>query len=341
MTPTSDTSTSSSTKPPRWGVGPEVFTPENARAYGAFLGRRYRDAPVIWILGGDRAPEEEEDLAIVRAMADGILEGDGGHHLMTYHPMGGRKSWEWFHDDDWLDIHLFQSGHGAPDAPNYAFTAEGYALSPARPVLDGEPRYEDHPIDWDPEKGWFDAFDVRQAAYWSVLSGAAGHTYGNHNIWQLWQSGREPVSSARTPWKSALAHSGAAQMGFMKNLFLSRDFLALVPDRELVSATHEGPCHIRAARHQDGQYMMAYSPCGRTIAVDLSRLAGERYRAWWYDPRTGAPTAIGTFEAENASAFDPPGEEGRGHDWVLVIDEFGSIVPPPGVTTSTTEARGR
>src|SRR5215218_37764 len=41
----------------KWGVGPEIFTPENARAYGEFLGRRYRTRRVIWILGGDRSPE--------------------------------------------------------------------------------------------------------------------------------------------------------------------------------------------------------------------------------------------------------------------------------------------
>lgn len=36
----------------KWGVGPEVFTVDNAEAYGKWLGDRYRDAGVIWILGG-------------------------------------------------------------------------------------------------------------------------------------------------------------------------------------------------------------------------------------------------------------------------------------------------
>jgi hypothetical protein len=75
----------------KWGVGPEVFTPENARAYGRFLGRRYRDRPVVWILGGDRSPEAPGHLAVVRAMAEGLREGDGGAHLMTYHPMGASR----------------------------------------------------------------------------------------------------------------------------------------------------------------------------------------------------------------------------------------------------------
>ena len=59
----------------KWGVGPEIFTPENARAFGAFLGRRYADAPIIWIVGGDRPIESETHLQIVRAMAEGLRRG--------------------------------------------------------------------------------------------------------------------------------------------------------------------------------------------------------------------------------------------------------------------------
>ncbi|MFZ0428377.1 MAG: DUF4038 domain-containing protein, partial [Acidobacteriota bacterium] len=47
---------------PTWGsywklVGENrirLFTEESARSYGRFLGNRYRDKPVIWILGGDQ-----------------------------------------------------------------------------------------------------------------------------------------------------------------------------------------------------------------------------------------------------------------------------------------------
>ena len=320
----------------RWGEGPEVFTPENARAFGRFLSDRYRDAGIVWILGGDRAPETNEHLAIIHAMAAGIESGGGGGHLTSYHPMGGRRSWEWFHESDWLDVHLFQSGHSSADAPNYAMTAEGYALVPTRPVIDGEPRYEDHPIDWDPENGWFEAFDVRQAMYWSVLQGAAGHTYGNHNIWQMWQPGRHPISSARTPWREALAHPGAAQMGFAKRLFLSRPFDRLVPDTSLVVAgSDDGPARLAAASDADGHYVMIYAPYGSPIEVDLSALTGHRIRAWWFDPRTGAATSIGAFAREGVHRFDPPGPESRGNDWVLVVDDASARFEAPGFLTAS------
>ncbi|MGH7574518.1 MAG: glycoside hydrolase family 140 protein [Longimicrobiales bacterium] len=320
----------------RWGIGPEVFTPENARAYGEFLGRRYVDDPIIWILGGDRIPESDQHHAIIRAMADGIRAASGGRQLITYHPMGGRKSWEWFHGDDWLDVHLFQSSHGQRDLANDRLTDEGYGLRPAKPVIDGEPRYEDHPIDWNPEEGWFEAFDIRQAAYWSVLAGAAGHTYGDHNIWQMWEPGREPVSAARTPWREALDHPGAAQMGYMKRLFLSRPFLDLVPDPfAAVSVAEEvekndGPDHIRVARDAHGRYLIAYTPYGRPIEIDLSLLSGDEVRAWWFDPRTGVATAIGSLRRAGRHSFDPPGDVERGNDWVLVIDDAAQGYAAPG-----------
>ena len=320
----------------RWGVGPEVFTPENARAFGRFLSDRYREAGIVWILGGDRAPETSEHLAIIHAMADGIESGAGGGHLTTYHPMGGRRSWEWFHESGWLDLHLFQSGHSAPDAPNYEMTAEGYALRPARPVIDGEPRYEDHPVDWNPENGWFEAFDVRQAMYWSVLQGAAGHTYGNHNIWQMWRPGREAISSARTPWREALAHPGATQVGFAKRLFLSRPFERLVPDTSLVVAgPREGGARVAAASDAAGRYAIIYAPYGSPIDIDVSALSGHRFRAWWFDPRTGVATAVGPIAPDGVQRFDPPGPETRGNDWVLVLDEESAGFRAPGVFSAS------
>src|SRR5258708_4975233 len=61
--------------PLKWGVGPIVFTPENAGPYGEFLGERYRDKPIIWIVGGDRIPETDEQKAIWRALAKGLRRG--------------------------------------------------------------------------------------------------------------------------------------------------------------------------------------------------------------------------------------------------------------------------
>jgi hypothetical protein len=305
----------------KWGIGPEIFTPENARAYGELLGRRYRSKPIVWILGGDRSPESPVHLAIVRAMAEGLRAGDGGAHLMTYHPMGGQSSGRYFHADDWLAMDMFQSGHGARDIANGRFVEADRARTPVKPVVDGESRYEDHPINWKPENGWFDDFDVRQGAYWSLLSGTAGHTYGDHDIWQFWQPGRAPISAARTPWREALRHPGSAQVGYARRLFMSRPFLELVPDQSLLAAgADSGAAHQSAARGRDGGYAFVYTPFGRPIVVRMDALRGPMVKAAWFDPRTGVSRPIGAFRASGTRSFDPPGDEQRGNDWVLVLD---------------------
>ncbi|MEA3207394.1 MAG: hypothetical protein QOE70_451 [Chthoniobacter sp.] len=88
----------------KWGRGPEIFTPGNARVYGVWLGSRYRDRPTIWILGGDRPCETPRHVAIYRALEEGLRDGDGGVHLITYHPMGGHSSSEYVNDEPWLGI---------------------------------------------------------------------------------------------------------------------------------------------------------------------------------------------------------------------------------------------
>src|SRR5690606_15246946 len=86
-----------------WGKGPVIFTPDNAYRYGRWLGERYRDVPnIVWVLGGDRAMHTRNHFEIVSRMAEGLREGDGGAHLMTYHPQGADSSSRQLHDEPWL-----------------------------------------------------------------------------------------------------------------------------------------------------------------------------------------------------------------------------------------------
>jgi len=312
------------------GDGPVIFNVKNARAYGEFLGKRYRNSPIIWILGGDRSLKKDEHLAIIRAMAEGLQAGDGGNHLMTFHPRGGENSANLFHQDKWLDFNMVQSGHGQLNTPNYKFALNNRALTPVKPTLDGEPRYEDHPVNWRPDQGWFDEWDVRQAAYWSMLAGACGHTYGDHNIWQMWQPGRRPISSARTAWQTALDHPGAFQMGHLRRLFESRPWQLLEPDQELiVGDAGSGAYHVRAARASDGSFAFVYTPMGKPVTIDLAHLTEHALTAHWFDPRLGKASSISTISRAEQQTFTPP-SQGRGNDWILVLDEQSRQFSAPG-----------
>ncbi|UCD52703.1 MAG: DUF4038 domain-containing protein, partial [Phycisphaerales bacterium] len=149
-----------------WKADTGIFNPANAKVYGRFLGRRYQDKALIWVLGGDENIRNDTERATVTALALGLREGDGGAHLITYHPRGPGLSSDYFHQAHWLDFNMFQSSHAARDHDNALFTEHDYLLSPPKPTLDGEPRYEMLAVGFynrgDPRHVRFDAYDVRQ-----------------------------------------------------------------------------------------------------------------------------------------------------------------------------------
>ena len=313
----------------KWGQGPEIFTPQNAAAFGEFLGRRYKDKPIIWILGGDRPVEDERQKKIIREMASGLRNGDGGRHLITFHPTGGRSSAEWFHGEAWLAFDMIQSGHNFNN-PNYDRIAADFARKPAKPCLDGEPGYEDHPAGFNPKNGYLDAYDARKFAYWSLFAGACGHTYGCHDIWQFYAPSRAPITAARTPWRVAKDLPGAGQMRHARALLESRPILTRIPDQSLLASDPgRGSDHTQATRAEDGSYAFVYSASGRPFTLDLGKLTGRRVRAFWYNPRNGTSDDAGTFEREGKKEFRPP-SQGKGNDWVLVLDDAARGYPELG-----------
>ncbi len=308
----------------KWGKGPEIFTPENAQTYGCWLGERYKDKPnIVWILGGDRPLENDLHRSIVRAMAEGLREGDGGSHLMTFHPPGGTSSSAWVHQEDWVDFHMIQSGHGLPFG-NYRMVAEDYVLDPVRPTLDGEPRYEDHPINFKPENGFFRDADVRQALYWAVFAGGAGVTYGHHCVWSMTT---EPSAYFPMTWQEAIDRPGAGQVRHLRKLMESRPFATAVPDSSMVLTDCAELDHVAVLRG-DG-FAMFYSPTGQGFTADLSVMNFEKWIATWYDPRSGEAQIQGEFHRETAVLFAPP-TSGRGQDWVLVLDDANEAFPQLG-----------
>ena len=329
---------------PTWGdkfhsrqhePGPKVFDEANAEVFARFVGERYRERAVLFILGGDRNPDTDEDLAIIGAMGR-ALKATAPRNLVTYHPRGPGRSSEFFHGEDWLDFNMVQSSHTGRGSDNAVNVELDRALEPAKPTLDGEPRYEAIPIDFymngvNPALR-FDAADVRTAAYRPLLAGAAGHTYGNNNVWQMWSPEHESVIWADTPWHEALDHPGAFQMGHLRRLFESRPWEKLVPDQGfVVSQNAPGPAFIRAAVASDHSFAFVHSPQGVPFVVDQQRLGAPELTYWWFDPRYGRAYEIHTGTGSGTQAFTPP-SSGPGRDWVLVIDDPRKGFGPPGQT---------
>lgn len=309
-----------------------VFTERNAVAYGEFLGKRYGDR-VIWVLGGDRNPNVQAQ-AVWRALARGIAVGatgreDYGPLLMTFHPTGGSTSSTWFHRDAWLDVNMHQTGHSpAHETRGWEKIAADYAREPVKPVLDGEPLYEDHPLGFNANANGY-SFDahVRQRAYWHVFAGAFGHTYGNHAVWQMASPKWPPINGPLMHWRAAILRPGAAQMRHVRDLVESRPFLSRVPAPEMVADRLAGSARVEATRG-DG-YAMVYSGEGRPFTLTLGSVSGQTLKAWWFNPRTGVAAEAGEVPNTGSREFRPP-SLGFGSDWVLVLDDAARGYGPPG-----------
>ncbi len=330
---------------PTWGRywhdkvkdGKPLFDEQNAATYGEWLGQRYKEKNVIWILGGDRSVESDEQKAVIRAMARGLRKGDGGNHLITFHPPGGNGSSNWFQDEDWLDFNMRQNGHQPEFTGRYDKTHADYERTPTKPVIDGEPIYEDHPVSFNAKSfGHSIASDVRRPLYWDLFGGACGHTYGNHAVWQMWSPNKPPINNPLMPWSEAIHQPGAGQMQHGRALIESRPFLTRIPDDSVLitdrvptSVPGAGRYRFAATRDESGSFEMVYAPIGRKFSVNLEKISGANVKGWWFNPRDGKAQAIGTFNKKGQREFTPP-DYGEMTDWVLVLDDANRNFPAPG-----------
>lgn len=304
----------------RWGVGPEIFTVENAHVYGRWLGRRYREAGVIWIMGGDRNIESDAQRDIIYAMAAGLREGDGGAHLISYHPSGGQSSSSFVPHASWLDFNMIQSGHGRGDTI-VRLLAKDWSLTPTRPVVNGEPAYEAHPNHFRKgDDGWLDQHDVRRELYVTICSGAAGYTYGAHPIWQFYDRGRAPVNGPRLTWHEALALPGSSQLKVATALLRDKNLWRREPAGELiVKPEKQSVFPAQACWNPERTQALVYLPEGQRATLDLALIKGAQVSFEIINPRSGEVVAKGDVAGGAVQTITPPESFDGGRDWLLYL----------------------
>lgn len=301
---------------------------DEAEAYATFLAERYGDKPnVIWLNGGDTFGS---DSTATWKVIGRTLKENAPQQLVTFHPRGRCTSADWFHNEDWLDFNMIQSGHRAYDQDdtergygqdNWRFINDDYAMEPHKPTIDGEPSYEDIPVGLhDPAFGYWDHNDVRRYAYWSVFAGAFGFTYGHNAIMQFHKrTDGTPAFAAKDYWDIALNSTGSYQMQYLKNLMLSRSFFDRVPAQELLAENGEKYDYQVATKGSN--YAMVYAYRGGTIKVDLDKMKAEKVAVSWFNPRTGAIQETGEIKAAGVKEFQTPVSVNvDGNDWVLILD---------------------
>ena len=301
---------------------------EQAGRYGRFLAERFRDeANIVWIIGGDIKGDIKPE--VWNALAKSIKAIDD-RHLMTFHPFGRTSSVRWFNDAEWLDFNMFQSGHRRYDQirgdgddlaqasvaeDNWRYVQEALDASVTKPVLDGEPVYEDIPqgLHDFSEPRWT-ADDCRRYAWWSVLAGSMGHTYGHNSIMQFHDGNGVGAYGAQRSWREALEDPGFAQMKYVKQLMDRFNSPERVPAQDLVS--DNGERYERVAVSSGPGFILAYTYTNSPFVLDCSSVPEPR-TASWYSTTDG--TYSEPFEIGPDSCFQYPGPVGNGNDHVLVI----------------------
>ncbi|MEM1136685.1 MAG: DUF4038 domain-containing protein, partial [Bacteroidota bacterium] len=253
----------------------KIFTdnPEAAYQYAKLLGERYKGFKnIIWILGGDTWGNQDD---VYDSMALGITEsfadGKADQVLISFHPQGGTykppatSSAEFYHSKEWLDFNMIQSGHKIGNR-NFERIQQDYQMELVKPTLESEPCYEYHPVMHQFKNGVFNAWHLRRRAYWSILAGGFGFTYGGNGIWQMaTEEDKGKSTHFNYFWYEALDFEGGNDMRHVRNLFESRPFIdpERLPDQRLIISQNEAVnFHIQCARAKDFSYIIVYSTSG-------------------------------------------------------------------------------
>jgi hypothetical protein len=292
---------------PTWGyyvnnVG--VFNTENAFAYGKWLGQRYKSQPnIIWVNGGDRIPTGYEE--VWRALGRGLRAGDGGAHLITYHPCGWTHSSQYFHDDDWLDFNMIETW--TEWAKVYPAVTYDSQLLPIKPVVLGEGAYENGP---EYPQGPISPLVVRRQAWWAFMAGGYC-TYGQNRMWQ-----------ADPGWTDTFDTPGAAHMTLHRQIATSRDWWRRVPDQGLFASGVSSERTLNAAvRSPEGDWAMIYLASQCHALIHLDRMQARRVKATLVNPATGEQKDAGTHDGNLGAPQQWFATPGFWEDSVLILDK--------------------
>lgn len=302
-------------------TNPGSWLPEDqAVRLARYIVARWGAHHVVWILPGDdhytgaRAPRWQR-------IGRGVFDNPR-HAPVTLHPGGRHWYAADFRHEAWLDLIGYQSCHfGADDWLDWHVNgdpAADWQSTPARPIINIEPCYEQH-VDQSDLTRRFTPFDVRRAVYWSLLvSPTAGVTYGGHGVWG-WDDGvRPPIHHPKTgvplPWRQALEMPGAYQMAHVAELFGAIEWWRLLPAPELLveqPGTEQVGQTVVAACTEEGDLAVVYTPGTPALAVNRARIQ-PGVATWWFNPRTGERTLAHAVE----DRYPVPQ---AGEDFVLVF----------------------
>lgn len=287
----------------------------NALAYGKFIGTRYRSFNpwIIWVMGGDEAPNTPQKLNIHRELAKGISIGINGTEnydgiMMTYHTHGPTSTVDFIPaEEKFMDFNTIQSGHSLDNLEG--MMQKSYRAR-KKPVLDFEPLYT---------KDGNNRNETRAIIYWGIFEGGFGTSYGSWNIWHC--GAKESFPKFKIP--ESFYEGFGTQIKYLGELLKSNPFTSRIPNQKiLVDNDTKALDRIVACSSSDHSYAMVYSPNGNSFTVSLSCIKSRKISCYWFNPRNGDYHEFETINNKKQNReFTPPttGKRFSGNDWVLVL----------------------
>ena len=320
---------------PMWGamVKNNIIHENNIDHYTDFILKLFEPFKnIIWILGGDIRGDEY--FSLYNRLGNRLKENDSAR-LITFHPFGRTGSYQWFSACGWIDFHMFQSGHRRYDQvqmntwddklskedcfgeDNYKYVRKNASIQPFKPCLDGEPSYEGilQGLHDNTQPYWQD-YDVRRYAYWSVLEGACGFTYGNNAIMQFHKKGEDGSYGVREDWIEALDMPGGKQMKHLKDLMLSLDFVKGHACPNMVLDPKPFYEHISVFAGKD--FILCYDYLGKEFTLNLEDYKNVTLTCYWINPEDGLRYCFGKIEGKGSITVKPEKRE-NSNDWILLL----------------------
>ncbi len=283
---------------------------EKCRNFGQYLGKRLsKNNNIIWIMGGDRDPLGEE--VVQRAIAEGI-KSVAPNHLMTYHAASSHSSTDVFANESWLDLSMIytyfrgKQGLWTTDMPQvHEVSDKEYQKTPVKAFILGESQYEDENVGTEQM--------VRRQAYWTMLSGGAGHCYGS----SVWAFGAN--------WQRNLNLSGALSMSRFYKIFNGLPWELLRPEKsgELIisgQGIYGETDYSPVAVLPNYRLALMYMPIGHPVKIDMTKMKGSNLRVLWINPKTNQRWAGGYLKPRAVRELIPPT---LSDDWILLIGNVG------------------
>jgi hypothetical protein len=289
------------------------------QAYGAALANRFTQGNVVWVLGGDDANDEEASgnygsgttpdrskqwqivLGIRSVRTTDLVTGHTARNGTG--TVSGEAYKAWTTGYTGFNLNNIYCHDNQDDA--YLLGADAWSRT-GYPFFMIEAGYED--VGGNDNNGVYPALQT-------ILSGGLGGFFTGHDA--LWHMGSySPYDSGAASVLSTYLAGSWLQSQYLGELMAAYQWWKLEPQTGsalVTTSLGSGMGRIYPALASDDSFAMVWTN-GANFTVDLSALAPSSIRARWWNPGSGAFTAIATYSNSGTQAFTAPGSR------ILVLD---------------------